>query len=148
MSITKYNNPMFPGRSTLSAMVDDFFNKSFTDMVGSDMVMSRPSVNVKETDSEFIIDLAAPGLEKDHFNIKLEHDLLKISAQKEDAKEESGEHFTRREFNFSSFSRTFELPENTDREKIEAAYEKGVLTITLPKNRKTEQEQSKQIKIS
>jgi len=147
MSIKKYN-PVFQSKNSLSAMVDDFFNKSFTDMVGSDMVMSRPSVNVKETDTSFVIDLAAPGLEKENFDIKVDNDYLKISAQKEQSNEEKGEQYTRREFNFASFARTFEVPDNIDREKIEAAYDKGVLSITLPKTVKLEVDSSKQIKIS
>lgn len=147
MNVVKYN-PGFPGRHGLSALVDDFFNRNLGDFIGSDMMLSRPSVNVRELDTQFVIDLAAPGLEKENFDLKIENDHLKISANKEIKNEETGEKYTRREFNFTSFTRTFALPENVDREQINAAYDKGVLSITLPKTVNVENENVKQIKIS
>lgn len=147
MNVVKYNQG-FPGRNGLSALVDDFFNRNLGDFIGSDMMLSRPSVNVRELDTQFVIDLAAPGLEKENFDLKIENDHLKISANKEVKNEETGEKYTRREFNFTSFTRTFALPENVDREQINAAYDKGVLSITLPKTVNVEKENVKQIKIS
>jgi HSP20 family protein len=147
MTITKYN-PGFPVRNSLSALVDDFFNKNLGEFVGTDFALSRPSVNIKEGEQEYSIEVAAPGLEKEDFNIQIENDQLKISAQKSAKQEEKTEKYTRREFNFSSFTRTFALPENINQEQIKASYDKGVLTLQLPKTVKVDHPHIKQIEIA
>lgn len=145
MTTHKYN-PAHPSRR-FGNMVDDLFGRSLSEFLGNDWIMSRPSVNVSETDNSFKIELAAPGLEKNDFEIKMEKDQIVISAKKESKTEEAGEKFTRREFNFNSFSRSFTVPENVDTESISAAYENGILQLTLPKVNKTNTEEVKKILI-
>ena len=112
---------------------DDFFNTNISNFVGSDFVSSNPSVNVVESDENFKIEVAAPGLEKKDFSLSLENDQLVIESTKKEEKEVKEEKFTRREFNYASFKRNFQLPETVDANKIAAKYENGILNITLPK---------------
>jgi HSP20 family protein len=92
-----------------------------------------PAVNVKETDKEYLINLAAPGLEKDDFKIDVNGTLITISAEKENSEEEKEDGYTRKEYNFHSFTRSFTLPEDILTEKIDANYVKGELRLSLPK---------------
>ncbi len=112
---------------------DQVFNRSISDFVGSDFVMNMPSVNIVENEAGFQLDLAAPGLSKGEFKIDIEKDRLLVSAIKENAEEVAEGKFTRKEFNYSSFKRSFFLPKSIDREAIEANYENGVLSVVLPK---------------
>ena len=92
-----------------------------------------PAVNVKETDKTYEINLAAPGLEKTDFKIDLNGNMITISAEKEKTEEEKEDGFTRKEYNFNSFSRSFTLPEDTVADKIDAKYVNGELRLSLPK---------------
>jgi HSP20 family protein len=95
--------------------------------------VTMPAVNIKEDKDVYTITVAAPGLEKKDFNIDVEGNMLTISSEKEETNEEKGERHTRREYNYSSFSRSFTLPESVIAEKIEAVYEGGELKVMLPK---------------
>lgn len=121
--------------STFDQVFDQFFNRNLGDFFGSDFVHHAPAVNVTELEHQFKIELAAPGLEKGDFNIKVEEDQLTISAERKQETEEKKEDgkFLRREFNFASFKRSFRLPENVDAEHISANYNNGVLVLELPK---------------
>src|SRR5581483_6002150 len=90
-------------------------------------------VNIAENKNHFDVSVAAPGLKKSDFNIDVEGNMLTISCEKEESKEDKDERYTRKEYNYTSFSRIFTLPEEVIKDKIEAAYEDGVLHITLPK---------------
>ncbi|MBU8882950.1 Hsp20/alpha crystallin family protein [Kaistella sp. DKR-2] len=120
-----------------NSFFDDFITKDLFEFKPrfnqSDLTL--PSVNVKELDRSFEIHVAAPGIKKEDFKINLEQNVLTISSENSTENEEKDENgaFTRREFNYSSFSRAFTLPETADPEKIEAAYEDGILKITVPK---------------
>lgn len=92
-----------------------------------------PAVNVRETDKAYEINLAAPGLEKNDFKIDLNGSMITISAEKEKTDEEKEDGFTRKEYNFNSFSRSFTLPEDTMADKIDANYVNGELRLLLPK---------------
>ena len=94
-----------------------------------------PSVNVKEEDSTYQIMVAAPGMKKEDFNIGIDRNILTISSENKSETEEKDEQgfFTKREFNFSSFSRSFTLPESVDIDNIEASYENGILNVSVPK---------------
>lgn len=132
---------------------DDVFTKDFLTRSGKRSAFhSVPSVNIKETEKSFELDLAAPGLEKKNFKIELVEDKLVISAQQEVANEEKNEandSFTRKEFNYSSFSRSFVLPEKlVDKESINASYENGILKVTIPKKEKDTASQNREIQIS
>ena len=92
-----------------------------------------PAVNITENKEDYKLSVAAPGLKKDDFKIDVEGNMLTISSEKEDSKEEKDERYTRKEYSYSSFSRSFALPEEVNQEKIEAKYQDGVLKVTLPK---------------
>ena len=94
---------------------------------------SIPAVNIKETDTSFGIELAAPGKTKDDFNIEIDHNVLTISSETKSENEETQGKYTRKEFNYSSFRRAFTLPETVNAETINATYENGVLNVALPK---------------
>jgi HSP20 family protein len=97
-------------------------------------VNTLPAVNVKESDAAYELEIAAPGLSKEDFKIDVEGQTLTISAEKETKKEESKDAYTRKEFNYSSFKRSFNLPERTvESDKITAKYANGILLLNLPK---------------
>ena len=98
-----------------------------------------PSVNIIESKDDYKISVAAPGLKKSDFHIDVDGNLLTVSCEKEENKEEKDKRHTRREYNYSSFSRTFTLPEEVFRDKIEATYEDGVLKLMLPKKEEAKQ---------
>ncbi|MCR9062506.1 MAG: Hsp20/alpha crystallin family protein [Cytophagales bacterium] len=95
--------------------------------------LSVPAVNVKEDGESFNIELAAPGVKKEDFKINVDEKLLTISSEVKKEETEEKDNYTRKEFNYSSFTRSFTLPKTVDIEKIEASHENGVLHITLPK---------------
>ena len=103
----------------------------------------RPAVNIRETDNAFQLELLAPGLQKSDIQVQIDQHLLTVSFEKKQENEEKKEHFIRREFSTKSFKRTFTLNEKIDTENIQATYEQGILTITLPKTVQKE----KQVKI-
>jgi len=99
--------------------------------------INLPTANITESPKKFNLELAAPGLEQKDFSIEIENDMLTISAEKEEMKKEKEEEYSRKEYSFNSFSRSFRLPENINEDKIEAKYENGVLKITIPKVKET-----------
>lgn len=122
---------------------DDFFGKDIFDFNPNNLVKSTPAVNVKENEKEFTLEVAAPGLQKEHFNIAVEDGVLTISAETKSEKTEGDENskFTRKEFSYSSFKRSFTLDEETvDADNIVAKYENGILNIAIPKKVKVEEE--------
>lgn len=95
---------------------------------------STPAVNIKETETKYQLELAAPGLNKEDFNLEIKEGILKLSVSKTKQEEEKTEKYTRKEFGFQKFERNFALPKNTIQiENIQANYEQGILTVTLPK---------------
>jgi len=132
MTYSKFQN--VPPSSAVNKWIDTLFNTTLADAMGTDFTVSSPAVNIEEHDTHFLMSLAAPGLDKSDFNISMEKDYLTISAEKKTEREEKSEgKFTRREFNYSSFKRSFQIDENINQEGISATYENGVLHITLPK---------------
>jgi len=120
----------------LPSIFDDFFkpwNDFFRPNEGWGTMMTLPAVNITENKDNYCLSLAVPGLKKSDFKIDVEGNILTISSQKEENKEEKDEQFTRREYSYSSFSRSFTLPNEVNKEKIDAAYEEGVLKLTLAK---------------
>jgi HSP20 family protein len=108
-----------------SDLLHDFFNH--------DGYKNVPAVNIVENDDEFVIEVAAPGLEKKDFKIDLENNTLTISSEKEDKTEEKNERSIRKEFRYSSFCRTFTLPETVENDKIKAKHKDGILSVSIPK---------------
>lgn len=126
-------NPLLP------AIFDDFFKpwrewaNDFHDgrFLGA---LTIPAVNVSEAKDSYKLSLAAPGMKKEDFKIEMEGNVLTISAEVENEKEEKEGKYTKQEYNYNSFSRSFNLPEGVSKEKIEAYYEDGVLRLKLPKS--------------
>jgi HSP20 family protein len=112
------------------------------------MNMTEPAVNVIENNDHFRIEVAAPGMKKENFKIKVDGNLLEISAEKQEEKEDTIENYTRREFAQSSFSRTFTLPDAINADKIAADYRDGLLKLILPKKDEAKKREPKQIPIS
>jgi HSP20 family protein len=106
-----------------------------------------PSANVIEDDDEFKIELAAPGMKKGDFKVDIDNGKLTISSEKEEEKEEKGDTYTRREFSYNSFSRSFILPDSVDGDKIKAKYENGILRLDLPKREEVKKLKRKAIAI-
>jgi HSP20 family protein len=147
MSLVKRNKSLFPG---FESMWDDFFDREWFGNVPAVRNFSTPAVNVKETEGAFEVEVAAPGLKKDDFTINLDRKVLTISSKKEEKQEEKDEegNYTRREFSYRSFARSFTLPELVDEEKITASYEDGVLLITIPKKEEAIAQAARQIDIA
>ncbi len=105
-----------------------------------------PAVNIQEMDQAFLVELVAPGLKKEDLQVEVEKDVLSIASEAEGKTEETGR-YTRKEYNFASFRRTFSIPDSVDSKKIDALYSEGVLTVTLPKRKEAVQEPKKSIRI-
>ncbi|MCK9481916.1 MAG: Hsp20/alpha crystallin family protein [Bacteroidia bacterium] len=131
MALIKFNNPdLFP---SFNSVWDDFFSNDFFNK-GVKLGTTIPAVNVKETDKDYQLEVAIPGLKKDDFKVHVENGILNISSESKQEKEEKdGEKVTRREFSYSSFSRSFSLPENADENNVNAAYNDGILKIDIQK---------------
>ncbi len=119
------------------------FGSSFNKLVGSTV----PSANIKETEDAFQIELAAPGLKKEDIKIDLDNEVLIISSEQKEEKTEAQNNYTRREFNYASFSRSFYLPEIADPDKIFAEYKDGVLSISIPKKESAIKKAQKRVDI-
>ena len=125
------------GSAALPSVFDDFFkpwNEWFTKGDGFfGRSLTMPSVNIKEDTNGYNVSLAAPGLKREDFSIDISDNMLTIGSEKEENKEEKEKKFTRREYNYTSFSRSFTLPDDVNRDKIEAKYADGVLNLSLPR---------------
>ena len=128
-------------------MFNELFNDFFDNMINNSQRFTSPAVNITETDENFKLSLAAPGLAKEDFKISIDNDMLSISAEKKEEKNTSVEKFTRQEFSYSSFKRTFSLPEQVDAEKVTANYENGVMVLVLPKREEAKPKPTREIKI-
>ncbi len=114
-------------------LVDKFFNHSLSDIVGSDFTATQPSVNIYEKEDTYYLEVAAPGLEKEDFQVKVDKGQLKITVEKEASDKHNSGSYRRNEFSYTKFSRKFHLPKTIDSDKIDAKYLKGILTLSLPK---------------
>lgn len=129
----------------LPSLFSDFFGTSLLDRDISDLSeffpsrlgLNVPTANITETPKEYKVELAAPGLERKDFNVEVDNHTLKISAEKEEEKTEKEGEYSRREYSFNSFSRSFTLPENVKEGNIDAKYENGVLKVSIPKAKET-----------
>jgi len=113
---------------------NDFFESVLTDSFVSDRMISRvPAVNICETDSEYDIELAAPGLKKEDFKISQDGNVLKISVEKQTESTSENKKYNKKEYSYTSFIRSFALPDTADDSNIEAEYNDGVLSIKVAK---------------
>ncbi len=138
--------PIMNRNSWLPEVFNDLFENDFTPR----NVSTAPAINVKETQTAYTVELAAPGLKKEDFmvNINAEGNLVvKMEQHDEKKDEDKNSHYLRREFSFSKFEQTLILPDDVDKEGIKAKMEHGVLTVTLPKVVKTEAKVSRTIDI-
>lgn len=143
MTLAKFNQ--------LPSLFDHFFENDLFDWSNrnfSNTNTTLPSVNIKESNEGFEVEMAAPGLEKKDFKIELNGDVLTISSEKKVENEtKEDEKFTKREFSYQSFSRSFTLPNITDNEKISAKYDNGILRVSIPKKEEAKPKPAKQIAI-
>lgn len=131
----------------IDSLWDSLFNRDFL-QGGLELGTSIPAVNTRETEREYLMELAAPGLKKEDFDIGLDHGVLTISSVKKEEKEEKdGERVTRKEFSYSSFKRSFHLPEDVNTEGISAEYRDGILRLNMPKMDVAIPDDHKQIEI-
>ncbi|NCT17640.1 MAG: molecular chaperone Hsp20 [Flavobacteriaceae bacterium CG_4_8_14_3_um_filter_34_10] len=144
MSVIKRNQD-----SWLPSIFEDLFNDSRLADVNQ-FSTTLPAVNIKETKDDFQVDVAVPGKKKEDFTIELDRNVLTISSEDKSENEETSEdgRFTRKEFNYSSFQRAFNLPETVEQEKIEATYTDGVLHICVPKREDSKQKAKRMIAVS
>ncbi len=156
MTLLKLSNKNVPTLSnwdnTIPSIFNRFFDGDWMDWRNSnfaDVDSTLPAVNILENENNFEIELAAPGLKKEDFKIDFDNGSLIISSETKNEKESKDKKFTRKEFSYRSFQRTFSIPKNlVNHEKITASYENGLLKITLPKAEEVKQKPVKQIRIS
>ena len=140
MNLIRKQPPFFP------SLIDDFINTDWNLKVPS-FSGTVPAVNIKVLDSQFEIELAVPGMKKDDFEIEVEDGVLSISSTQEEEQVNEKGKFTRREFSYSSFRRSFTLPDSVNPTKIDATYKEGVLLVLLPKHKEAQPQPKKLIKI-
>lgn len=145
MTLVKFNNSKNLGNySPFNDLFDSFFKDSYV----NDRVLAKvPAVNISETEDQYEIELAAPGLKKEDFKLNLEKNILNVSAGRKTETVNENKNVSRKEFSFSSFSRSFTLPEAADANKIGASYQDGILYVTIGKKEEAKI-QSREITIS
>lgn len=125
---------------------NDFFDTDFMPRVSA----TAPAINVKESEKDYTVELAAPGLTKDDFNVNIDNDgnlHIKIENKSNKKDEDKKSHYLRREFSYSKYEQTLLLPDNVEKDKIAASVNHGVLTVELPKLVKAEEKTARQIEI-
>jgi HSP20 family protein len=135
---------------TWSTWMDELFDRDLPSVFTSNFNTGRtlPKVNIRETKDAYYVDMAVPGIKKSDFHIDLDNKLLSISTELNKSDEKEIDNYTRREFGYASFKRTFSLPETIKEEKIKAGYTDGILSIHLPKKEEAIQKPPRSIKIS
>lgn len=136
--------PVNRKNSWLPDVFNDFFDTDFMPKANA----TAPAINVKESEIDYEVEVAAPGMTKEDFNVHLNQDgdlSIKMESKKNNAEEEKKAHYLRREFTYSKFEQTLILPDDVDKEKISAKVSDGVLTVVLPKIRKEEKNVVRQI---
>ena len=134
-------------RRTFSPLFSNLFDDDFFTAVAN-RPSSMPAVNIKESEKNYVLELAVPGMEKKDLKIDINEDVLTISSETKNESEDENDGYKRKEFSYSAFCRSFYIPENVNREKIEANYKDGVLTVSLPKQDEEKTRIAKQIAIS
>lgn len=148
MNISKNGSTKNLSHNNWSNFMDDFFGLETLPTTFPNTGITLPKVNIRETKDDYFVDLAIPGMKKEDINIDLDNDVLTISADTKAEGSENEENYTRREFGYTSFKRTFTLPDSINYGKIEAAYKDGVLSIQLPKREEAKPKPARTIKIS
>ncbi len=133
----------------LTNLFDDFFTRDLFNWPSNSVTGTTiPKVNIYETENEFHVEMAAPGMTKNDFKIELDNNMLTISSQKSyENTEEDTKNFQRKEFSYQSFERTFNLPDSAEADKINAKYNDGILSLVIPKKEEAKRKPVKTIKI-
>lgn len=146
---------MLPVKSNLLPTVSQFFENDWNTLFDwsnrnfTQQVMTLPSVNVKETANDFIVEMAAPGMKKEDFQIELHNNMLTIKSEMEQNEENNNDNYTRKEFSYQSFQRSFNLDHKVVNDaKIKASYNDGLLQVHLPKKEEAKVKPARQIMIS
>jgi len=144
MTLMKRSNDLFP------TFFDDFFGRDWFFNNDPNTGSTLPSVNIKENENGYAVEMAAPGMDKKDFKVELDNNTLTISYEKEESNEDKNDEgrYTKREFNYRSFRRSFTLPNTVEADKIEAKYKEGILTLEIPKKEEAKQKPSRLISIS
>lgn len=150
MTIARLSDNLYP---SFPSLMNRFFEGDLMDWSNSNFAGTNstlPAVNIMENSDEFLIDVAAPGMKKEQIKVDYENGRLTISSEmKEEKKEKSKGKYTRREFSYMSFQRSFSIPENlVDGDKIKATYNEGILHINLPKREEIRPKPARQIQIN
>ena len=144
MSLVRFSNQM-------PSLFDRFLENDLFDWTNRNFSSTNttlPAINIKEDENGFEVEMSAPGLDKKDFEIELNNNVLTISSEKKVENEtKEGQRFTRREFSYQSFRRSFNLPDTVDNDKIEAKYENGILKLNIPKREESKPKPAKQIEI-
>ncbi|MGZ3776263.1 MAG: Hsp20/alpha crystallin family protein [Mucilaginibacter sp.] len=131
MTLVKFNNNR---SNTLLPGFNDVFESIFNDTFFNDRMVTRvPAVNISETENNYHVELAVPGLKKDDFKLNLEQNVLTVSVEQSTEQQDNQKNYNKREFSYSSFVRSFTLPESADDSNINASYTDGILTIDIAK---------------
>jgi HSP20 family protein len=139
--------PTITKRSFRPFYMPNLFNDDFFPVL-STRSTSMPAVNIMEDEKHYNLELAVPGIDKKDLKIDINEDVLTVSSETKSENEEKSEGYKRKEFSYSSFCRSFYIPENVNRDKIEATYKDGILLVDLPKQEEDKTKISRQIKIS
>lgn len=134
---------------SFSSWVDNFFENSLgTEFMSNfNTGITLPAVNIKETNDQFVLELAIPGMKKSDFSIEVDNKILSISSEVKTENQLEESNYTRREFGYSSFKRTFTLPDTVESDRVNANYNDGILLVTLPKREEAKQKPPKRIEI-
>jgi HSP20 family protein len=137
-SITRSSfRPFFP-----SLFDDDFFTAN------TNRPNVLPAVNIREDEKNYILELAVPGMDKKDLKIDIDEDVLTISSEQKNETEDKREGYTRKEFSYTSFVRSFYIPENVNRDQINANYKDGILNVSFPKQEEEKKKITREVKIS
>ncbi len=152
MTIVKWKRPSYEGQLNNPAIFNSPFSGLFENFLGGDFLTRDyasfvPAVNVSEEQGHYLLELSAPGFQKEDFKIELKDGVLVVSAQHQISEETKNKNYTRKEFAYGSFQRNFSLPEEANEETIDAKYENGILKISLTKKEEVKKT-AKEIKIS
>lgn len=145
-TLVRTNGSLLSGLSTL----DDYLFRNWANWSNDNWRPENstlPAVNINEADDSYIIELAAPGMKRDDFKVEMQKNTLKISSQREKKNEANDGAYSRREFSYHAFERSFTLPEDVEPEKINARYEAGILEITIPKKDLSKLNPTRQISV-
>jgi len=147
MAIVKFRPSLV---NNVDSFFDDFFKSQFPSLSNTNLSDNRgttPAVNVKETENDYQLEVAASGMDKKDFDVSVDNGTMTISAAKEQKDKHEEDGYTRKEFSYQSFHRSFTLPKGADDGKIQAKYNDGILHVTLPKKPEAKPQPAKKIKV-